>query len=214
MGTGTTAEDEANRMALDGWQLYAKGRVEEARDRLATAASRAPGTGWIQYALGQAEFTLQHFEPAITSFERVRKSIPDYEPVYFDLADSYLQLGRSGDALSVLRDAERRWPNDSETHNAAGCVLFRRQAYDDAASAFKLAIVAAPADGLAYFNLARAYDLTYQKVVRSSSTNATATSMLAERHRQQTIDAYKKYLTIGGQYEKEAHEAIARLDWK
>ena len=132
MGTGTTAEDEANRMALDGWQLYAKGRVEEARDRLATAASRAPGTAWIQYALGQAEFTLQHFEPAIASFERVRKSVSDYEPVYFDLADSYLRLGRSRDALTVLRDAERRWPNDSETHNAAGCILFGRQAYEEA----------------------------------------------------------------------------------
>jgi len=214
MGTGTTAADEANRMALDGWQLYAKGRVEEARDRLATAASRAPGTAWIQYALGQAEFTLQHFEPAIASFERVRKSLPDYEPVYFDLADSYLQLGQPGDALTVVRDAERRWPNDSETHNAAGCILIRRQAYEDAAKAFERAIVAAPADGLAYFNLARAYHFTYLRIVRSSSTNATATSMLAERNRQQTIDAYKKYLTIGGPFEKEARAALAGLDWK
>ena len=214
MGTGTTAADEANRMALDGWQLYAKGRVEEARDRLATAASQAPGTAWIQYALGQAEFTLQHFEPAIASFERVRKNVPDYEPVYFDLADSYLQLGQPGEALTVLRDAERRWPNDSETHNAAGCVLMRRLSYDDAASAFERAIAAAPADGLAYFNLARAYHLTYFKILRSSSTNATAASMLAERNRQRTIEAYKKYLTIGGPFEKEAREAIAGLDWK
>lgn len=214
MGTGSTATDEANRIALDGWQLYAKGRVEEARDRLAAAASQAPGTSWIQYALGQAEFTLQHFDPAIASFERVRKAFPDYEPVYFDLADSHLQLGQSGDALTVLRDAERRWPNDSETHNAAGCVLVRRQAYEDAASAFERAITAAPTDGLAYFNLARAYHFTFLKILRSSSTNATAASMLAERNRQRTIDAYKKYLTVGGPFDKEARQALAGLDWK
>ena len=177
-------------MALDGWQLYAKGRVEEARDRLATAASRAPGTAWIQYALGQAEFTLQHFEPAIASFERVRKNLPDYEPVYFDLADSYLQLGQPGDALTVVRDAERRWPNDSETHNAAGCILIRRQAYEDAAKAFQRAIIAAPADGLASFQPG-AYDLTYEKVVRSSSMSATAMTCSEQRNRRRTIDALR-----------------------
>ena len=212
--TGSTAEDAANRLALDGWQLYAKGRVEEARDQLAKAATQAPGTAWIQYALGQAEFTLQHFPAAIVSFEQVRRDVPGYEPVYFDLADSYLQLGQQGDALTVLRDAERRWPNDSETHNAAGCVLMRRNAYDDAASAFERAIAAAPDDGLAYFNLARAYHLIFLRVIRSSSTNTTATSMIAERNRERTIDAYKKYLAIGGPFEKEAREALGSLGWK
>lgn len=214
MPTGTTAADVANRLALDGWQLYAKGRVEEARDQLAKAAAQAPAIPWIQYALGQAEFTLQHFPAAITAFERVRRDLADYEPVYFDLADSYLQLGRQGDALTVLRDAERRWPDDSETHNAAGCVLFRRLAYEDAASAFERAIAVAPADGLAYFNLARAYHMIFLRVIRSSSMGATATSMIAERNRARTIDAYKKYLAIGGPYDKLAREALAILGWK
>ena len=212
--TGTTPADAATRTALDGWQLYAKGKVEEARDWLAAAATRAPRTVWIHYALGQAEFTLQHFPEAVSAFEQVRRDLPDYEPVYFDLADSYLQLGRQGDALNVLRDAERRWPSDSETHNAAGCVLLRRNAYDDAASAFERAIAAAPGDSLGYFNLARAYHLIFLRVIRSSSTNATATSMIAERNRERTIDAYKTYLTIGGPFDKEAREALAILGWK
>ena len=214
MPTGTTAADAANRLALDGWQLYAKGRVEEARDQLAKAAAQAPAIPWIQYALGQAEFTLQHFQAAIAAFERVRRDLADYKPVYFDLADSYLQLGQQADALTVLRDAERRWPNDSETHNAAGCVLIRRLAYEDAASAFERAIAAAPDDGLAYFNLARAYHLIFLRVIRSSSANTTALSMVAERNRERTIDAYKKYLAIGGPFDQVAREALAILGWK
>jgi len=212
--TGTTKLDEANRLALDGWQLYAKGKVEEARDRLANAALQAPDIAWIQYALGQAEFTLQHFQPAIAAFENVRRGLPDYEPAYFDLADSYLQVGQPAEALAVLRDAERRWPNDSETHNAAGCVLVGRGALDDAASAFERAIAAAPADGLAYFNLARTYHLIYIHFLRSTSANATAASMLADRNRQRAIDAYRKYLTMGGAFDKEANEALAALGWR
>jgi tetratricopeptide (TPR) repeat protein len=140
--------------------------------------------------------------------------LPGYEPVYFDLADSYLQLGRQTDALAVLREAERRWPNDSETHNAAGCVLVRRGALDDAANAFERAIAAAPRDGDAYFNLARTYHLQFIRMLRSTSSNATATSMLADRNRERAVNAYKKYLTIGGPQEKDAREALAALQWK
>jgi len=212
--TGNTTTDEANRQAIDGWQLYAQGHVEQARDKLAGASAAAPGLVWIQYALGQTEFTLEHFDAAIASFERVRRDLPEYEPVYFDLADSHLHLGQLGDALTVLREAEKRWPNDSETHNAAGCVLVRRNAFDDAASAFEKAIAAAPGDGLSYFNLARAYHLIFLRIVRSSSSNPTAVSMIADRNRQRAIDAYKKYLTIGGPFDEQARAALAGLGWK
>jgi tetratricopeptide (TPR) repeat protein len=153
-------------------------------------------------------------DAAAAAFENARRDLPGYEPVYFDLADSYLQLGRQTDALAVLREAERRWPNDSETHNAAGCVLVRRGALDDAAGAFERAIAAAPRDGDAYFNLARTYHLQFIRMLRSTSSNATATSMLADRNRERAVNAYKKYLTIGGPQEKDAREALAALQWK
>jgi len=213
-GAGTASPGEADRIAHEGWQLYAKGKVDEARQQLVAAAASAPNVPWIQYALGQTEFTLQHMEAAVAAFEKVRREVPGYEPVYFDLADSYLQLGRAVEALAVLRDAERRWPNDSETHNAAGCVLVRRGALDDAANAFERAIAAAPRDGDAYFNLARTYHLQFIRMLRSTSSSATAASMLADRNRERAIDAYKKYLTIGGPQEKDAREALAALQWK
>jgi VWFA-related protein len=214
LGAGAVSASEADRLAHEGWQLYARGKADEAREKLVAAAAIAPKVPWIQYALGQTEFTLQHMDAAAAAFENARRDLPGYEPVYFDLADSYLQLGRQTDALAVLREAERRWPNDSETHNAAGCVLVRRGALDDAAGAFERAIAAAPRDGDAYFNLARTYHLQFIRMLRSTSSNATATSMLADRNRERAVNAYKKYLTIGGPQEKDAREALAALQWK
>jgi VWFA-related protein len=211
---GRNATPEATQLARDGWQLYAKGHVEEAREKLASAAAASPNAAWIQYALGQAEFALQHLDAAVQAFDRVRHDLPDYEPVYFDLADSYIQQHRQSDALTVLREAERRWPNDAETHLAAGCVLVARAALDDAVDAFNKAIAAAPDDGLGYFNLGRAYHFLFLRILRSTSSNPTATTMLADRNRERAIEAYKKYLAIGGPFEQQARDALAVLGWK
>jgi tetratricopeptide (TPR) repeat protein len=212
--TTTSASTDATRLAHEGWQRYAKGDVEAARDLLARAARSAPRVAWIQYALGQSEFTLQHMDAAAASFERARAAMPDYEPVYFDLADAYLQLRRQGDALSVLRDAAQRWPSDPETHLAVGCVLVSRNAFEDAAGAFGRATTLAPDNAVAYFNLGRAYHLIYIRLIRSSSANVTGTSMLAERNRQLAIGAYRKCLAIGSPFDADARQALAVLGWK
>jgi tetratricopeptide (TPR) repeat protein len=205
---------EAAKFAHDGWQLYAQGQVEAARDKLIKAAAGAPTTAWIQYALGQSEFTLQHMDAAAVAFDKVRQSLPTYEPVYFDLADSYIQLHRLTDALAVAREAARRWPNDVETHLAVGCILVNRQAFDDAIDAFNRALSVAPDNGNAQFNLARAYHLNFLRVIRSTSSDATATSMLANRSRDRAIEAYRKYLAMGGPFEQQARDALAALGWK
>ena len=208
------APPDAAKLAHDGWKLYAQGQVEAARDTLAKAAAGAPNTAWIQYALGQSEFTLQHMDAAAAAFEKVRQRLPTYEPVYFDLADSYLQLHRLSDALGVAREAARRWPNDVETHLAVGCILVNRQAFDDAIEAFTHALSVEPHNGNAQFNLARAYHLNFVRIIRSTSNNATATSMLASRSRERAIDAYRKYLAMGGPFEQQAKDALTALGWK
>jgi VWFA-related protein len=204
---------EADQLAHDGWDLYAKGRVEEARDKLAASVATGKASPWVSYALGQAEFALGHYPAAVAAWESVRKDVADYEPLYFDLADGYLQAGRPADAVSLLRDAERRWPNDTEPHNAVGVVLVSRGALDDAIDAFKRAIAVAPKDGLAYFNLGRAYHLLYVRILRSTGTSMAARA-LGDHDRQQAIDAYRKYIELGGQYVQQAKDALTALNWK
>jgi VWFA-related protein len=205
--------EEGARLGREGWALYSQGNVEGAQEKLAAAVVAGNAPPWIHYALGQSEFALQHFDAAVKSWELVRATLPEYEPVYFDLADGYLQLDRSTDSISVLRDAQKRWPKDPEVHNALGVILARRRALDDAIESFERAIAVAPDDGLGYFNLGRAHQLRYLQRIGSASAT-TAARAVADRDRQRALESYKKYLAIGGAFEKEARAAIAVLEWR
>ena len=204
------APERAVRLAREGWDRYSKGDVEGARDRLA-AAVEAGGSLWVRYALGLSELALRHPEAAREAFEFVRKTEPSFEGVYFDLADVYLQLGRTSDALAVLRDAARRWPGDSEAHNAAGVVLIRRGALEDAVESFERACSAAPSDPIGHFNLGYAHHLRYQRWLRTSPPTP-ATASLADRARLSALEAYRKSASLGGSTEKAARDAIAALE--
>ncbi len=213
--TGSGRAAEANQLALDGWQLYGQGDVDGAQQKLQAAASTGAASPWIYYALGQAEYALNHFEAAVKAWETVHARMPDYEPVYFDLTDGYLQLSRRGDAVTLLREATHRWPADPETHNALGVMLVRRNALDDAIAEFDAATKADPTDGLGFFNLGRTYHLRLLHLIRSAGqASASAARLVGERDRQRAIDNYKRYLEIGGLFEKEARDAISLLSWK
>ena len=196
-----------------GWDLDAAGKVEEARDKLAEA-SAAGGGPWVDYALGYAEFALQHFDAAVTAWQRVRTERPDHRPVYFDLADAYLQQSKTGDALAVLRDAAGRWPDDNDAHNAVGIVLLRRGDLDGAISSFSRAVTAAPKDEIGHFNLGFAYHQRYIRRLQSSGASAIAAQAVADRDRQSALDAYRARAALEGQYAQRARQAIAVLEWK
>ena len=161
--TGAPATDAstAGEIAKEGWNLYAAGKVEEARDNLAAATAAGAGI-WAEYALGLAEFTLQHAQAAATAWQRVRAGRADLRAGATSISptptcNSAARATRS----RCLRDAARRWPKDSETHNAVGVVLVSRGAVDDAIDSFERAVNVAPDDGLGYYNLGRAYHLRY-----------------------------------------------------
>ena len=211
--SATVAPDAAARLAREGWDLYSAGKVEAARDRLAEA-SAAGGGIWVDYALGLAEFALNHFDAAIAAWERVRAKKADFEPVYFDLADAYRRLDRSDDVLAILRETARRWPADPDAHNAVGVVLLRRGAIDDAIEAFNKAASAAPSDSIAYFNLGRAYQFRYQRMLSTVGQKGEAGRSVADRDRQSALENYKKHVALGGPLADQAREAISVLTWR
>ena len=203
-----TANSAASTLAREGWALYGEGKVEAAREKLALASAQGAGI-WADYALALCEFTLRNAAAAATLWERIRKVEPGYEPLYFDLADAYLTTGRLADAVSLLREATRRWPKDADTHNALGLVLLKRGASDDAIESFQRAVDAAPDDGVGWLNLGSASHARYLRRLGGSAGERS----LGSRDKERAIQSYQKYLAIGGPYEAQARSALTALGW-
>ena len=100
---------------------------------------------------------------AIGSWERVRSAVPDFEPVYMDLADTYAATGDLTAALAIVREAAQRWPESPDVHSAIGVIHVRRGAIDDGIESLVRAAELAPDDALTHLNLGRAYALRYHR---------------------------------------------------
>jgi VWFA-related protein len=213
--TPSAANSAAAKLANAGWDAYSKGDVATARESLAKAVAGGDTAPWVSYALGFSEFALGHYQAAATAWERVHAAVPEFKPVYFDLADANISLGRGTDALAILRDAARRWPADPEAQNALGATLVRRGALDEAIDVFAGITAKQPADSLGFFNLGRAYHLRYLRLQQNvAAAKLRGASAIGDEDRKKAVASYQAYLALGGPFEKEAREAIATLDWK
>ena len=195
-----------------GWNAYEKGDVETAAVHLAEAAKAPDARPWVHYALGLAQFAQGRYKDAATAWERVVKDAPEFEPIYFSLADAYgLQHDESA-ALKVLRDAERRWPADQEVFDAIGVIQVKRGAVDAAVEAFTAATSVAPREALGWFNLGRALQMRW---VRSQRYDKQREAWIGpDEDRKSASAAFQKYLDLGGPYEAQARAALAALAWR
>ena len=149
---------------------------------------------------------------AVAAWEKVRAEVPEFQAVYYDLADAYTQLRDEKMALLVLRDAERRWPSQPDLFNAMGVIQLRRGAIDGAIQSFEQAVKVAPQDALGYFNLGRAHEIRYTASLRY--VEAIGRRVGSERDRERAVANLEKYIALGGPYVRQAREALAALAWK
>jgi VWFA-related protein len=207
-GSGGTRSAEAER----GWAAYEKGDVETAARHLGEAAKAPDARPWVVYALGLSQFALRRFPDAAHAWERVRLEVPEFEPIYFSLADAYGLQHEEGTALKVLREAERRWPADAEVANAIGVIQIRRGALDAAVESFERATTIAPQDGLGYFNLARTHQM---RLLKSQRYDPQMQKWIGgDEDRRRATANFQKYLELGGPYERQAREALSALGWR
>jgi VWFA-related protein len=210
--TRATPSQSGSAAASRGWARYEQGDLEGAARELAEATATPGAPAWAYYALGQAEFGLRRFANAVVRWEHVRSSVPEFQPVYFDLVDGYLQLDNAREAVAVLRAAERRWPGDPDVYNALGVVQVRRGSLDDAIQSFGKAVKAEPASALGYFNLGRAHEMRYARSKRYVATTGGWVGSAGDRR--DAVANYQRYLELGGPFEQSAREGLARLEWK
>ena len=123
--------------ASAGWDAYSRGDVAAAKASLADVAARPDAPPWVPYVLGWSHLALGEAGPAAAAWEKVRTAVPEFEPVYFDLADAYQRMGEFNKAFAGLREAEKRWPKDVDIYNAIGVLQLARDAVDDAIATFE-----------------------------------------------------------------------------
>ena len=198
--------------AQRGWAAYEKGDVESAARDLGEAALAPDARPWVLYALGLSQFALRRHHDAAIAWERVRRDVPEFEPIYFSLADAYGLQHDEGSALKVLRDAERRWPADAEIADAIGVIQIRRGAFDAAIESFEHATKIAPGDALGYFNLARTHQM---RLLKSQRYDRQMQKWIGgDEDRRRAVSNFEKYLQLGGPYQRQAQEALSALGWK
>jgi VWFA-related protein len=202
---------ESGPLAAKGWAAYERGDVESAAVAFTEAAKQPDVRPWVLYTLGLSHVALARPSDAIAVWERVRTAAPEFDAVYIDLADAYLQMSEVTKALDVLREGSRRWPQDPEFHNAIGVIHVRRGAFDEGIQAFEQAAAAVPDEPLAYFNLGRAYQMRHARDTRYVASQRRWIS--PESDRKKAIQYYEQYLKLGGPYAGQAKEAIRLLEW-
>jgi VWFA-related protein len=205
---GSTPAAEASE-AGRGWAAYDKGDVETAVRHLGEAAKAPDARPWIHYALGLSHFALRNYRDAALSWERVRSAAPEFEQIYFSLAEAYGLQREEGAAIKVLREAEQRWPADAEVSDAIGVIQVRRGAVDAAIESFDRATKVAPGDALGYFNLARTLQM---RLLKSQRYDQQMQKWIGgDEDRRRAIANLQKYLELGGPYVRQAQEALSAL---
>ncbi len=207
---GPAVPVEVSRAARAGWEAYQRGDVKTARDMLRPVAANPAVPAWARYVLGWSEYATAGYEAATAQWEQVRGGVPQFESVYFDLADGYVQLRELGKAIDVLRQAQKRWPKDVEVYNAIGVVQAGRGALNDAIKTFEEAVAVGPADATACYNLAKSLELRYvqmERLRKVSTQNLSA--ILMDRDR--AVEYYRRTVQLGGPNAQAAREGLKRL---
>jgi VWFA-related protein len=197
--------------ATDGWNAFQRGDVDTAYARLSAAAARSDAEVWVHYTLGISSYALARYKDASDAWEHVRAGAADFEPVYFDLIDAYLQQRDFDRAIRIARGALDRWPQDAEIYQALGVVQTVRGSLDDAIKSFQSAVSLAPGDPNAYFNLGKAMELRYFKSRRYVDQLRRWVSN--EKDRAAAIENYQRHVDLHGVYADAARAGLQRLQW-
>jgi tetratricopeptide (TPR) repeat protein len=203
---------EASRLASQGWEAYQHGDVERARALLQEVVKQPAAPPWTHYVLGWSSLAAGAYGPAAASWEHVRSAVPQFQAVYFDLADAYQRQGEFSKAIAVLREAEKLWPKDVEVYSALGVIQLARGAVDDAIATFTKGVAADPKDANACYNLAKTYEVRFVRGERmrkaGPGSGAGSTSL---EDKTQAIAYYQRVLALGGPLAEQAKEGLKRL---
>lgn len=186
-----------------GWEAYQRGDTRTASQALVPVSAHAASPAWVHFVLGWSAFAEGDFVSARNAWNIVRTMVPEFQPVYYDIADAYLRQKRPREALVVLRQAAARWPSDLDVWNAIGVVQLAAGDLDDAVASFTRATTLTPSDTNSIFNLASAREARFAKGLGEPAAR--------EADRAEAIAGYRRVVETGGPQVVQAQHAIWRL---
>ena len=124
---GLLSQQGDNEKALEHIDRFAEINPNHAVDMLRTKA--------------QLLVTLERYDEALDTFDKVIEYRPDQEGVYLSRAELMLRMGREEDAIEAYRAAAERWPDSALSLNALGYTLAdRTDRYDEAEKLIRKAL--------------------------------------------------------------------------
>ncbi len=104
---------------------------------------------------GMALFFQERFELAREDFRRALHLHSQFEEAWVHLAAVELRLGHATEAVRLMREAERQWPNSQRVLKSLGAALTAVGALDDAVECLARAVRLEYSDAAAWYNYAR-----------------------------------------------------------
>ncbi len=99
------------------------GNFEKAIEMYESALRIDPNLPDVYNRLGVINNDLQRFEKARILFEKALQIHPDYTDAMYNLAYTYVKLGKLFEALKILRELEKKVPDDPHILNELGIVM-------------------------------------------------------------------------------------------
>lgn len=172
------------RPAADDFRVIASdyvllGDYPDAEKWLSEVTSEKPDNPVDWYLLGRTQYNENHFEAAISSFERALALRPHYIEAENNLGLAWQGLNNSDRAMAAFRSAidwQREDPKDAQPYLNMGGALVDQNHADEALPYLKVAAKLAPKNPKIHEELARAYEAE-SKLTQAQHELEVATSL-------------------------------------
>lgn len=148
----------AERLVVEGDQLYQQRQYEQAIMRYARALALVPQYPLAHYNKGRSHFNLQQYNEAVSEFTLALDQGADALGIYSIRWRALFELKRFDEAMADVQGAKRLAPNNDYFYIAEGQILHQGQDFRDAIEAYNRAIELGSKNPNVHYLLALSYN--------------------------------------------------------
>lgn len=176
----------------NGQRMQKRGEFEKAAEEYQQAISADPLQIDARLNLGDVMLRLERFPQAQFHYQTALDQFPDSAKPLLKMGNYFDSLKRPDQARDFYNKAIAKDPKYTEAYNNLAALEIREQKYDQAIVHLTQALQISPDYALAYLNLGVANENT--------------------KHKKEAIEAYRKYVELGGERAPEVRKWIAEME--